>query len=141
VYSSIWATSKVFGRPPGSTIIRSLFATPDDACLTSVVAAAGHEAADASGVGGSDGDRSATAVVRGGAYLARGLFARGGITRATWEPAAGAISCLDWPMRSVTGGALAARVAAVDIAPKVRAHATTYSDDFLSFKSRLLMAC
>jgi NAD(P)-dependent dehydrogenase (short-subunit alcohol dehydrogenase family) len=100
VYSNIWATSKILGRPPGSTVISWLFAKPEDACATSVHAAAGRG-------------------VRGGQYYARGMFAEGLIVKDTWEPSAAALSCLDWPLRNLSNGRLMARVQAVDIAPQV----------------------
>jgi hypothetical protein len=100
VYSNIWATSKILGRPPGSTIISWLFAKPEDACATSVHAAAARG-------------------VRGGQYYARGMFAEGLIVKDTWEPSAAALSCLDWPLRNLSNGRLMARVQAVDIAPQV----------------------
>lgn len=98
VGTGIWSTSRVFGRPPGSTVISALFATPEDACATTVHAAA-------------------SATVEPGGYYARGLFARGVIVRQSSEPLAGVFSCVDWPLRSVSGGALAARLGAVPVAP------------------------
>ncbi|KAG1676813.1 hypothetical protein FOA52_010322 [Chlamydomonas sp. UWO 241] len=101
VYSGIWATSEVWGRPPGSTLMRTLFATPDDACATTVHAAAAAE------------------IVQGG-YYARGLFSRPPIVGGASEPVAGAVSLFDWPLRSLgawIGGGPAARIACVPVAP------------------------
>jgi hypothetical protein len=95
VYSGIWSTSKLLGRPPGSTIIQALFSTPEDACATTVHAAAAVE-------------------VEPAGYYARGMFA-GPIVDAKWEPWAGVMSCVDWPLRNLSMGLLQGELKAVQV--------------------------
>ncbi|KAL6763351.1 hypothetical protein V8C86DRAFT_2499468 [Haematococcus lacustris] len=105
VYSGIWATSRWLGRPPGSWVLSSLFAPPADAAATSFHAAAAKE-------------------VQGGQYFARGLFASPAIVQGRVEAASGLLSCVDWPLRQLSGGRLAADIAAVEVAEEARAVAT-----------------
>ncbi|GAX83956.1 hypothetical protein CEUSTIGMA_g11380.t1 [Chlamydomonas eustigma] len=107
VYSGLWSTSKIWGRPPASNVIKALFAPPEDACATMVHAAA------------------APSVVPGG-YYARGLFADDAIVKSTYEPWAAVLSCYDWPVRSFSHGLMSgsswmttSEIKAVEVAPHV----------------------
>ncbi|GFH24588.1 uncharacterized protein HaLaN_22408, partial [Haematococcus lacustris] len=62
--------------------------------------------------------------VQGGQYFARGLFASPAIVQGRVEAASGLLSCVDWPLRQLSGGRLAADIAAVEVAEEARAVAT-----------------
>ena len=113
VYSNIWATSKILGRPPMSLLLSTLFSTPDDACASSV-----HAAALPSPPLIAVEDQE---VLRPGGYYARGLFANSLLCNGFLpEPLAGILSVSDWPLRSLSQGWLASKVKQVPVAP----HAT-----------------
>jgi NAD(P)-dependent dehydrogenase (short-subunit alcohol dehydrogenase family) len=106
VYSNIWATSKILGRPPMSNILSALFSTPDDACASTVHATALPSSSDSE------------EVVKPAGYYARGLFANSLLCNGLVpEPLAGILSVTDWPLRSLSLGYFASRVQDVPVAP------------------------
>lgn len=112
VYSNIWATSKILGRPPMSSILSAVFSTPDDACASTV-----HAAALPSTIISTDSTREGE-ILKPGGYYARGLFGNSLLCNGLVpEPLAGVLSVVDWPVRSLSGGFLASKVKEVPIAP------------------------
>ncbi|GMH37413.1 hypothetical protein BSKO_05286 [Bryopsis sp. KO-2023] len=98
VYTGIWKTSKLLGRPPGSWVLKALYAPPEDAVACSLHAAAADE------------------IVPGG-YYARGLFASPWIAKRNSFAAASVLSIADWPLRWISRGRLCAGVQSVPVAP------------------------
>lgn len=92
---------QVFGQPPGSLVLQTLFSRPEDACATTVHAVASPNLAP-------------------GAYCARGLFASPVIVSGFNEPLAGLASCMDAPLRHLSQGVLCAEISEVPVAPAAR---------------------